>query len=142
MDYEKFVDNLIQKYGNDRSNLIEMAFDIQEKYGYIPKEILKSLCDKLKIFYSEAYSSISFFKDFRFTEPSKIVLSICNGTSCYFNGGKELYQEMEKSKPENMELKTGYCFKCCAQYPVVMINDEILINASSEKIKEKIEKII
>ncbi|MCS7165144.1 MAG: NAD(P)H-dependent oxidoreductase subunit E [Candidatus Calescibacterium sp.] len=134
MSYEKFIEKLIKKYGEDRSSLIEMAFDIQEAYGYIPKELLRILCEKMKIPYAEAYSSISFFKDFRFSEPEKIVIGVCYGTSCYFNGGKQLYEEINKIDQEDIEVHTVYCYKCCAQYPVATINDEVILNASVEKI--------
>jgi len=138
MDYQEFVNKLIEKYGEDRSKLIEMAFDIQEQYNYIPKELLKILCDRLKIFYAEAYSSISFFKDFRFQPKEKIKITVCNGTSCYFNGGKELYEELIQNLGEDYEIGFSYCYKCCAKYPVVVIEKETLLNANYQKIKEKI----
>lgn len=130
------IQKILQKYQKDRSKLIEIAFDIQQTYGYIPKDILKNICDEIGIFYSEAYSSISFFKDFNFTYPQKKVVSVCNGTSCYFNGGKELIEQLKNL--ENIELKTSYCYKCCAQYPIVTIDDQIILNADINKIKQKI----
>ncbi|MEN3014974.1 MAG: NAD(P)H-dependent oxidoreductase subunit E [bacterium] len=136
MENSKIIQSILEKYGKDRSKLIEMAFDIQESFDYIPKEVLKELCDQMGIFYSEAYSSISFFKDFRFWKPQKTEVYVCNGTSCYFNGGKELINEL--TNIPGIEVKTAYCYKCCAQYPVACINDQIILNANFEKIKQKI----
>ncbi len=135
-----FIDNLVKKYNNNKIYLIEMGFDILENYGYIPKEILEELCKKLNIFYSEAYSNLSFFNEFQFEKPKKIKISICNGISCYFNGSKELINDLMDyfKNNEDISVSTGYCFKCCAQYPVAYINDEIVLNANKEFIIQKI----
>ncbi|MFN3995963.1 MAG: NAD(P)H-dependent oxidoreductase subunit E, partial [bacterium] len=132
IDLENFTQELLEKYNYDRSYLIEMAFDIQDKFGYIPKEVLEMICDKLNIFYSEAYSSIFFFKDFQNKIKSKIEIGVCNGTSCYFNGGKELYEKLSKEFENNEEIKikTSYCYKCCAQYPVVVLNGKTILSCS------------
>ena len=139
-----FIENLCKKYNSDKSYLIEMGFDILEKYNYIPKEVLQELCKRLNIFYSEAYSNLSFFNEFKFEKPKDIQISICNGISCYFNGSKELIEEISNKYKdnENISVKTGYCFKCCAQYPVVYINDKILLNADTEKIGKEISNLI
>ncbi|MCX7870908.1 MAG: NAD(P)H-dependent oxidoreductase subunit E [bacterium] len=136
----EFIDSLVKKYNNDKTYLIEMGFDILENYGYIPKELLEELCKKLNIFYSEAYSNLSFFNEFQFEKPKEIKISICNGISCYFNGSKELINDLMDyfKNNENISINTGYCFKCCAQYPVAYINDEIILNANKESIIQKI----
>jgi NADH:ubiquinone oxidoreductase subunit E len=43
-----------------------MGFDILNEYGYIPKDILQELSKKLNISYSEAFSNLSFFNEFKF----------------------------------------------------------------------------
>ncbi|MGB9637779.1 MAG: NAD(P)H-dependent oxidoreductase subunit E [bacterium] len=136
-----FINSLITKYNNDKTYLIEMGFDIINEYGYIPKELLEELCKKLDISYSEAYSNLSFFNEFKFKKPKKIKVNICNGISCYFNGSKELINELSEKyqENENILITTGYCFKCCAQYPVVYVNDEIILNANKDIIIKKIE---
>jgi NADH-quinone oxidoreductase subunit E len=140
----EFIDSLVKKYNNDKTYLIEMGFDILNEYGYIPKDILQELCKKLNIFYSEAFSNLSFFNEFKFEKPKEIKINICNGISCYFNGAKELINELREYYKEdnNILVSTGYCFKCCAQYPVVYVNDEIILNANKEVIIEKINSKI
>ena len=140
----KFIDSLVKKYNNDKTYLIEMGFDILNEYGYIPKDILQELCKKLNISYSEAYSNLSFFNEFKFEKSKEIKINICNGINCYFNGAKELIDELTKYYKEdsNVLVTTSYCFKCCAQYPVVYVNDEIILNANKEIIIEKINNKI
>lgn len=138
---KNFIDSLITKYNNDKTYLIEMGFDIVNEYGYIPKELLEELCKKLNIFYSEAYANLSFFNEFKFEKTPKIKISICNGISCCFNGSRELIEELSQEYKGNDEvlITTGYCFKCCAQYPVVYVNDQIFLNANKDIIIKKIQ---
>jgi len=135
---QEFIEKLLEKYNYDKSCLIEIAFDIQEEFNYIPKELLKVVCDKLGIFYSQAYSSISFFKEFRFGKRVENVITVCTGTSCYFSGGKDLLEKLkEKYKNnQNVEIDTAYCYKCCSKYPVVYVNGNLIVNAKEEEIEK------
>lgn len=36
----KFIDSILEKYGNDKSKIIAIMQDVQERYRYLPQEAL------------------------------------------------------------------------------------------------------
>ena len=79
----------------------------------------------------------------------KIKVSICTGTACYVMGASE-FLVLEDSLPEHLKGKveiTGLtCLdKCknskCGKSPFVLVNDEVISDATLAKVLEKINEI-
>jgi NADH:ubiquinone oxidoreductase subunit E len=79
----------------------------------------------------------------------KIKVSICTGTACYVMGASE-FLVLEDSLPEHLKGKveiTGLtCLdKCknskCGKSPFVLVNDEIIADATLSKILDKIMEL-
>lgn len=70
-------------------------------------------------------------------------VQVCVGTSCSFNGGLDIldYLEHDMALKGKIEIVSARCFnKACKpdNSPVIMIGDELLINAKLDKVLLKI----
>ncbi|MGE0078049.1 MAG: NAD(P)H-dependent oxidoreductase subunit E [Bacteroidales bacterium] len=80
---------------------------------------------------------------------SKIAIKICTGTLCHVMGGSEL-PELAHHLPEHIKSKVEIKGMVCGQYckdsskkpPFVTVNDELIEQASIEKIINYIEKAL
>lgn len=83
---------------------------------------------------------------------SKITVKICSGTSCFVMGAAQI-QALEFSPPEDIadkiEIIEVRCMNLCkdtkAKYnrgPFVMVNDEVVEEATFEKVVNKIREIL
>ncbi|MEE9540215.1 MAG: NAD(P)H-dependent oxidoreductase subunit E, partial [Candidatus Thorarchaeota archaeon] len=77
-----------------RADLAEQVIpslqEVQERLGYIPREAITWLADRLHLSEQEIYGVASFYNNFRFTPPGKHHLRICLGTACHVQGGDRL----------------------------------------------------
>lgn len=79
----------------------------------------------------------------------KIQVVICTGTACHLFGNSELYDSdswLPKEMSEYVEVTASRCLECCkdrnfGNAPFVMINQQIIAQASAKVIIEKIEEI-
>ncbi len=82
----------------------------------------------------------------------KVVVKICAGTSCFVMGAAQI-QALEFTPPEDIadkiELVEVRCMNLCkdttAKYnrgPFVMVNDELIEEATFEKVVEKIREVL
>lgn len=80
----------------------------------------------------------------------KITITICAGTACYLMGASHL-QTMEESIPAKykpyVEIKGVRCLGLCdnenyGEAPYVMINQEVMADASLPKLLERLEQIV
>ena len=79
----------------------------------------------------------------------KISVKVCTGTTCFVMGGanlQELNDIIPKKYGDKVELTTSNCLGLCSinweysKAPYVKVNNEIVSEATAEKVIEEIDK--
>ncbi|OAA29483.1 iron hydrogenase [Kosmotoga arenicorallina S304] len=78
-------------------------------------------------------------------EKDKLTVNVCLGTSCYSKGSYNILSDLiEASNKEewakNLEIKGTFCLENCGVSPNVMVKDEVISEATTEKVKEVLKK--
>ena len=140
---------IVSKYPKKKDQLIAILNDVQEKYGYIPKQAQLAISEELSIPMAEIYGVITFYSRFTLEPKGKYNISICLGTACYVKGSQKL---LDRAK-ERLGIEPGQvtsdgkfsidevrCVGACGLAPVFMINDEVYGNATVKQLDEAIDK--
>ena len=86
---DKFLKELCDTYKPEKDNLIQMLNEVQEHYGYIPKEAQKVLSEFLSIPMAEIYGVVTFYSRFTLKPKGKYSISVCLGTACFVKGSQK-----------------------------------------------------
>ena len=79
----------------------------------------------------------------------KITVKVCTGTTCFVMGGanlQELHDIIPKKYGDKVELAASNCLGLCSinweysKAPYVKVNDEVVSEATAEKVLEEIER--
>ena len=70
--------------------LIKELQDLQHRCGYLPREALQELAERLKVPFFEVYGVASFYPHFRFEPPTGTEIRICTDLSCHLAGASAL----------------------------------------------------
>lgn len=140
---------ILKKYPKERNQLIGILNDVQEKYGYIPKQAQMVISEELSIPMAEIYGVITFYSRFTLAPKGKYNISICLGTACYVKGSQKL---LDRAK-ERLKIEPGQvtpdgkfsiddvrCVGACGLAPVFMVNDEVYGNATVKQFDEVIDQ--
>lgn len=131
------VKNLINKWQDKEGNLIMILHELQNHYGYIPRDIAFNLERDLEIPLARIYEVITFYHYFQLEPPGKHIISLCMGTACYLKGAPQLLKELkdilgidegETTKDGLFQLVGVRCLGCCGLAPVIMIDGKIYGN--------------
>ena len=142
---------ILKKYPKDKSQLIAILNDIQEKYGYIPKQTQIVISEYLSIPMAEIYGVITFYSRFTLTPKGKYNISICLGTACYVKGSQKILdraKEILKIEPGEVtedgrfSIDEVRCVGACGLAPVFMVNDEVYGNATVQQFDKVIDEIM
>jgi len=68
---DQFMDGLFQEYLPVKDNLIQILNEVQEHFGYIPKESQTKISEFLKIPMAEIYGVITFYSRFTLKPKGK-----------------------------------------------------------------------
>lgn len=145
----KETEEILAQYRPEKDLLITILNDVQEKYGYIPKQAQMAISEYLAIPMAEIYGVITFYSRFTLAPKGKYNISICLGTACYVKGSQKL---LDRAK-ERLKIEPGQvtpdgkfsiddvrCVGACGLAPVFMVNDEVYGNATVKQLDEVIDK--
>lgn len=144
-DIESFLD----KWRNKKGNLIMILHDMQDYYGYIPKEEAYKLSKKLNLPLARIYEVLTFYNYFNLNPPGLHKISVCMGTACYLKGAPALVREFqeqlkvtagETTKDKLFSLEMVRCLGCCGLAPVVMVDDKVYGKVSKSDVSNIIKE--
>ena len=133
----------------DYINLIGVLQETQEECGYLRKDRLEEISQKLNIPLSRIYSVATYYKSFSLIPPAKHTIMVCTGTACYVRGAPRIVDRIsqimeiqpgETTPDGTFKLETVNCLGACALGPLVMINEEYHGNMTPQKIVKVLEK--
>ena len=129
------ISAVIKKYQDSKSSLIAVLQDIQEKFGYLPKEALQQVSASLEIPLSKLFAVATFYNAFSLEPQGKHVVCICEGTACHVKNANGLAQSTSRAlgldscegttADGQLTVKKVRCLGCCSIAPVVKINETI-----------------
>ena len=88
--------SILQDYGSDRTRLIDMLWDIQELYGYIPDEALSELAQGLRTSKLDIRETASFFHFFHLQPAGKYKIYLSNTVIAKMNGFAAIHAALER----------------------------------------------
>jgi len=141
------IDKILDKYIETKGSLIMILHSIQEKFGYLPKEALEIVAEKLRISLSEIYGVVTFYSYFRLEPQGKHIIRLCMGTACYVKGAENLLTALEQmglkegkvSEDGFFSLDLVRCIGACSMAPALMIDEEVCGRLTPDKLKKLIE---
>jgi NADH-quinone oxidoreductase subunit E len=133
-DIREQLDDILSDYEGDASELIPILQAAQEKFGYLPEEVMAGIARFLKLPPSAVYGVSTFYAQFKLTPTGRRTVKVCRGTACHVRGADRILQEIEKKlgiKPGETtsdlaySLETIACFGSCALAPVMVVDKTV-----------------
>ncbi|MDI3474621.1 MAG: NADH-quinone oxidoreductase subunit [Thermococcaceae archaeon] len=140
----------LHSYPPEPSSLIPLLQRTQERFGYLPREVLEEIANYLGVPLSRVYGVATFYAQFRFEPLGKYVVKVCHGTACHVNGAVNIAQalteelgieEGQTTKDGLVTLERVACLGCCSLAPVIMINEKVFGKLTPDKVRKLIRKL-
>ena len=132
MDNEK-IDQIIGRYPDDASSLIQILLEIQRENRWLPDEALEKVSAKLNVPVNRIQHIVTFYKAFSLVPKGRHEIHVCTGTACHVRGAPRLLDSVqdligigpgETDSDFHFSLETVGCVGCCALGPVMVIDGE------------------
>ena len=148
-DVKKQLDSILTQYKGEKSDLIPILQQAQERFGYLPDDVMLGIAKFLQLPDSTVFGVSTFYAQFKFVPIGRNVINVCRGTACHVRGADRILDEVERQlgikqgeTTEDMEysLETIACFGSCALAPVVVINKVVYGRMTTTKVRELLAK--
>ena len=87
----KKINEICDRYANEKTPLMMILSDIQKEYGYIPLEVQEIVSARTGVSVAEIYGVVTFYSFFSLTPKGKYVIGVCLGTACYVKGAQQVW---------------------------------------------------
>lgn len=143
------IDKIIDKYVNEDGILIQLLLDIQREFNWIPKEAVKRISERLDIPYSQIYRVASFYAALSLEPIGRHCIQVCSGTACHVRGGAKILERVEDALKIKAGNTTGdkkftlygvNCLGCCAQGPMMTVDDTYYGGVTVKDVEKILEK--
>jgi len=133
-DVKEQLDSIFTQYQGERGDLIPVLQKAQEKFGYLPRDVMEGIAKFLRLPASTVFGVSTFYAQFKFTPIGRKVIKVCRGTACHVRGADRILEEFQRDlgikageTTEDLEysLETIACFGSCALAPVVVMGKTV-----------------
>ena len=127
-----------------KARLLPVLQQVQDKKGYIPDSDMQEIADRLGIHPVEVYSVITFYSFLNTRKKGKYIIRVSNCVSSIMAGSERILKEFEKAlkikvgettEDKRVTLERTSCIGMCDQAPAIMIDEELIGNVTSQKVK-------
>jgi len=120
----EIVSKVLTEYNDDEEALIQVLLRIQDKYGWLPQEMLSEVSKQLNIPYNRVYQVATFYKAFSLAPRGRHVIKVCTGTSCMVRGSQTIIDIDETTSDGRFTLEAVNCIGCCALGPLITVDEK------------------
>lgn len=146
----KEMEKILNKHPKQKDSLIAILNEVQEKYGYIPKQCQMEISKYLDMPMAEIYGVITFYSRFTTAPKGKYNIAVCLGTACFVKGSQSILDRLkdrlkisggETTPDGKFSIDEVRCVGACGLAPVFMVNDEVYGNATVKMVDEVLDKL-
>ena len=144
------IDEILSRYSGEKGDLIPILQEAQERFSYLPEEVMLKVAKFLRLPESTVYGVGTFYAQFKFTPTGRRLIKVCRGTACHVRGGVRILREAEKYlgiKPGETAADMGYsletiaCFGSCALAPVMVIDKTVHGRMTTTKVGQILAEV-
>lgn len=131
------INGIRHQFPTEQAMLIPLLHQIQNEYGWVSMESMKSAGEFLNLPLSKVREVASFYTMFKLEPQGKVDLQICTNISCWLNGADKLVACAEKrlgincgetTKDGKFTLSQVECLAACGTAPALMMNEDYYEN--------------
>jgi formate dehydrogenase beta subunit len=126
--------------------LIKELQDLQHRCGYLPREALQELAERLKVPFFEVYGVASFYPHFRFEPPTGTEIRICTDLSCHLAGASSMKDALQAGcerhgLTETVSIGEIACLGRCDAPIAYSVNEQIYRGSSPAVVPSLIQSL-
>jgi NADH:ubiquinone oxidoreductase subunit E len=130
----KKINEICDRYVQEKTPLMMILSDVQKEYGYIPLEVQEIISARTGLSVAEIYGVVTFYSFFSLTPKGKYVIGVCMGTACYVKGAGKILEEVENNlgigdgectADGKFSLEVCRCVGACGLAPVMIVAGDV-----------------
>ena len=149
----KVIEGILQSFEYKKSYLIAMLQKVQAIYKYLPEEAMTYIGEHVDgLSPATVFGVATFYAQFSLEPKGKYEIKVCDGTACHVRGSMPVLNAIRNklnlkegqltSDNGLFSLETVSCLGACGLAPVVVINEKVYPQMTSDAISIVLDTIM
>jgi NADH-quinone oxidoreductase subunit F len=146
------VEEAVARLGRKPEALIPILQQLQDHYGYLPKEALEQVCELAEIRPADVTGVSTFYDMFRHAPVGKHIVRVCKGTACHVSGADRLDEALrlhlkiptgaDTDAAREFTIEPVSCLGCCTLAPVLNLDGVTVGHSTPEQVPATIRDFL
>ena len=132
-----------------RDQLIPLLQAVQEHFGFVSRDAMVAIGERLHLPVSKIYGVATFYNQFRFEPRGKVHCQVCRGTACHVKGSSKVLDALTKSlgveaghtsRDGEFSVEVVACIGACGLAPVVTVNGEFHAGVTPDTVSKLVRQ--
>ena len=145
----KDIATILDRYGQDRTELMDILWDIQRSHGYIPAEAASAVAVRLGLTPDDVMETASFYHFFHSTPSGRYRIYLSNTVIAKMNGYQQVYEALERETgtqfggpgSADFGLFETACIGLSDQEPAMLIDDVAFTDLTPESVTDIVSRL-
>ncbi|RII00672.1 NADH-quinone oxidoreductase subunit NuoE [candidate division NPL-UPA2 bacterium Unc8] len=139
------INGEIYMQNKEQKELLVRLGEAQNKFGYLSEKVMIELAESLDMSISDVYGVATFYSFFSIRPQGRNIIRICKSVPCFLKNSQVIIETVEKEigiKPGETTPNGKFsfhltnCIGVCDKAPAMMINSEVYIDLTPNKISQ------
>ncbi|HON18455.1 MAG TPA: NADH-quinone oxidoreductase subunit NuoE [Salinivirgaceae bacterium] len=139
------VKELVAKYGRSRENLLPILQGVADSERYVSEYSMQVIAEEMGLSAADVYGTATFYSFMEITPRGKYIIRLCKTITCFMKGKNQILLALEdalkiklgETTPDRMfTLLETNCLGWCHKAPAMLINDDVHVDLTPEKVHE------
>lgn len=135
-DIVDYIESCMQRRHSE-SYLIAVLQMIQNRFGYLPRELMDDVSRRMQIPSAKVTGVATFYHFFSFEPKGANRITVCMGTACFVRGAGKVLDRLKEllgveegvTTPDGQfSIECARCIGTCALAPVIVVNEKVYGN--------------
>lgn len=147
------LDEILASFDYKKSNLIAILQKVQEVYRYLPEDAMIYIGTKIEgLSPATVFGVATFYAQFSLEPKGKYEIKVCDGTACHVRGSMPVLNAIKNkldltdgamtTEDGLFSLETVSCLGACGLAPVVVINEKVYPQMTSDAISIVLDTLL
>ncbi len=138
------IGQICEAFGNDRTRMMDIVRAVQERFGGVSSDAMDLIAAAVGCRRVEVEGVVTFYAFYSEKPKGKVVIRLCNDVVDRLMGYEEVLEAFEAelglkngetTADGAITLETTPCIGMCDQAPAAMINDVVVTELSTDKVR-------
>ena len=134
---------MIKDLSSEHSTILQKLEELQNKYGHISGQKMLELSKSMNTTVSDIYGIATFYSFLSVKPQGTYIIRICKSLPCYLKNYELIVNTIQKelgigpgetTGDGKFSLQLTNCIGACDQAPAMMINNDLHVNLTPDKI--------